>query len=356
MILLLLLLKGVKKLKKIKKCSSFHPAFSKTILIFLTVFLSFCMFCTPVYAGDDIATADGFDCSCGSLHRYDSLPNDIAVTVFKWGITIYDTSSLAESVKSVLLLHEAKYEKLWSVATAIYDAIEVVGVSFATIYFLLALIDKVQTDQFNIEHFFKALLKWTVTIIIISNGVYFLQLLMFMCDKLYDELADSDAIKTALGSSSVSGGAVCELYEALKGTASHFANGVFAAIGYLFELIIPYICVFISKILIMVNSYGRAIEFFVRVAFAPIGMAGLASGENNSQTLKYIKKLAAVGIQGALILVVVLCYTTLLYTIQNNATGFGEAVGAQAEYIILSFAVIGLLSKAQSWANDVLNV
>lgn len=344
-------------MKKLKNLSSFHSVFPKIILAFFTVFLSFCMFCTPVYAGDDVATAEGFDCSCGTLHKYEDLPTGLSEVVFKWGITIYDTKALGDSVKNVLLLHDAKYEKLWSVATAIYGAIEVVGVSFATIYFLLAVIDKVQTDQFNVEHFLKALLKWTIAIIVISNGVYFLQLIMFLCDKLYDAIANSPTISGALsGVGGSSGNPVCELYTTLTSGSGGSFSAFFAAVGHLFELLIPYLCVFIAKILIMVNSYGRAIEFFVRVAFAPIGMAGLASGESNPQTLRYIKKLAAVGLQGALILVVVLCYTTLLYTIQSNASGFGEAVGAQAEYIILSFAVIGLLSKAQSWANDVLNV
>lgn len=325
-------------MKKNKSKSSFSV--TRLLLILTTILLTFSIFCTPVFAEDEI-----YDCpACSDEHNISDLPNGLAKTAFRWATTIFDTKSLGTSVSASLKLRS--YGDIWDTAESIYDAVCVVGSSLAVIYYLIALLDKAQSEQFSLEQFLKQTIKFTITLIILKNGLALLKYLLIFSDKLFDEIW--------LKTSGTSSDKICEIYTRASECDSWFLGGTVDAFGLLMELVIPYICMFAAKLLIMINSYSRALEFFVRVAFAPIGLASLASGENTHQSLRYIKKLLAVGIQGAMIFAIVLCYASLMGSVKSST--FLSAMGAQAIYIVVAFAVIGLMSKTQSWANDLLNV
>ena len=90
-------------------------------------------------------------------------------------------------------------------------------------------------------------------------------------------------------------------------------------------------------------------ELFLRAAFLPIGIAEMFNGSGNASGMRYIKKLFATALQGAVILAILLIYGGIITSVFG---GLGGSLGI----LIVTFAVITLLMKSQTWATDILGV
>ena len=132
------------------------------------------------------------------------------------------------------------------------------------------------------------------------------------------------------------------------------SGNFFAQIGNLLALLIPWLLSYLSIIVIFFICFARFIEFHVRAALAPIGMASIVSQGFSGPGGRYFKKLVAIALQGVVIVTILRISNTVKGYIDNisplNAlTGF---IGI----LVISIVTVALVLKAQSWANDLVGV
>ena len=99
--------------------------------------------------------------------------------------------------------------------------------------------------------------------------------------------------------------------------------------------------------------WGRLIEIGVRGAFAPVGMADLFSEGTKGSGYRYFKKFVALALQGAVIIGIMMAYSTIQFALaKNEGGGLDDAMGQ----IVTSLTVVTLIMKSQTIANDLVGV
>ena len=320
---------------------------SKLLLIFISVLIT-CLSFSFLFVAD------------AYVNDPNNIKNPIARLAYTWAEDIFDSSFISD-VKSIVKIKvsyngstgfatstdatDSSHLDLWNVASSVYDAIKIVGMGFVTLYLLMGLMDKAQTEQFNLEHFFKAMLKYSITLILVNNGFTLFGYILNLGNALLDTLSAAITAGSGTGFKTVLDG-----YYARAQSNTTFLTGAIDGLSILLELCIPYICMFLSKIVLFVLIYSRLIELFIRAAFMPIGISDMFNGNGNGSGFRYIKKLFGTAFQGSMIIAILSLYQTLIASAGN--TGLSGPI----QVVVITFAVISLVMKSQQWSNEILGV
>lgn len=202
--------------------------------------------------------------------------NGIVETVF--GVTFIQIMSA-----------ELKSEEYNDAATQAMSTINEVVVPIASvmvaIYFTLALIDKVSSDNFNTDQFIKLLIKLVVSIGIIDNA-----------DALSGHIMKFGTLFTGAITEHVTDKAL----ELIKFEDLNVIQG--------FVLLLVMILPFIASLLVMIVGYfmifAYKLEFSIRCALAPIGFADFVTNGTNSNGMRYLKSLIGMSMQGGIMILV----------------------------------------------------
>lgn len=247
---------------------------------------------------------------------------------------LYSGNFIADDIGDKLFLSfsDGKLQVVWDfLQDGVYKVAMTVGELLIVLYFMVEMIERSTADNFTIEHFVKMLIKVFVAFAIIVNFEYLMDLI----------LKASSSFMVKAGNINVANS------EALTEKAEELAQaGVIKAMGAMLQMILPYILVFFSKIVVSAVAYGRLLEFAVRTALAPLALANMFSGGFNSPGSRYMRKLVAVALQGAVI-------TLILH---GMVLVMGTA-GANVIAIVALFLIAAsLVVKSQSIANDLVGV
>lgn len=266
---------------------------------------------------------------------------DFGVTLFKWAYEIYGGGVLEEVSELLSInLFSGTYAAIGNLLTAIYNIIQPIGCILLVLYFLLELAERVQADSFNLEQFIRMTCKLLIGVTIMNNGLDLLKAGMKFSSGVYYSIAGT--VENGSANTAILQG----YYDGLKNA------GFFKCLPYVFELLIPWLIMFLVKIVLNVIVYSRILELLGRGVFAPIGMANIFSGGFNSSGYRYFKKFVAVALQGAVIAVILLGMGQLQNIVYNTVSTL-IAGGVQ---IIIGLASIMLVIKSQGWANDIMGV
>lgn len=292
-----------------------------------------------------------------------NIDSGIARLAYVWAEDIFDSDFINE-VEDIVKIYvtvddfgvasstspsgsNTKYHlTLWNVAQSVYDSIKVVGMGFVTLYFLIGLMDRAQSEQFNVEHFFKAMLKYSVTLIFVINGFTLFGYVINLGNALLTTIDNAINLSPTITGVET----LLNAYYARCQDKSFFLSDVINGLSILLELCIPYLCMFLAKIILKVLVYSRLVELFIRAAFMPIGISDMFNGNGNGTGVRYIKKLLGTAFQGSMIMAILSLYKTLLAGVSNSG------LSSPIEVIVITFAIISLVMKSQQWANEILGV
>lgn len=235
---------------------------------------------------------------------------------------------------------------LWATARSVIGALaEPVGITLLAVFALTDLADNITNRGFDLEQFFKFVLKMSIGMLIISNLADIIEPML----RIFNSA--TNLLETAVTESD---GAKATLYSYYLECSKYIPSDITAALSgipMLLELVIPYLATFAARILVTVVAFSRIIELFVRIALAPIGAVDIYNGGVRSPGFRYLRKIFAVGIQGLLILLILWFWAAL-----NESVGQGNSFLTPGKQVILSIAVIGMVTRSQQWANDVAGV
>ena len=336
------------------KLSKQQSNFSRILLVFaiiLTIFTS-CMFIAN--AGKDEAQL--ITCTCGKEHKSSELPSGfLGKTAYVVRCTV-DTGSLFAitgdiskfDMKSVLIFDISKggaFENLWQLAETGYNSLVIVGQILATIFFALSLSEKVFSEQFNAEKLFLELVKYFMTLIILSSvGFGMITTGIEFAGEVFSRLVALNSNPFA----STPGTAVC-MAETIKDLSG------FDCLFQILVNIVPFGAMLVAQFLVKLFAWKRILELIVRVICAPIGMADPISGGTNSPGIRYFKKILALVLQGPLIYAVSIAYASLQAIIErmvsNGDISFGWAIT-----LLLAAVSVTLIQKTDSLSKELVGV
>jgi hypothetical protein len=227
---------------------------------------------------------------------------------------------------------QAVFKAMWDFAGEIYIKMIPAGIVLALVYFLLNLMEKVMQDNFGAEMFARELIKLVLMVLIVQNGFEIMTYMTDIMTLVYKKLATS-----ALTSS----GGICQ-YNACKN------RDFFDSIGSILKNFFPYFGMSMAQFIIKIIAWSRILNLIVRVMFAPVGMADSVRGGTSSQGFRYLKKILACILQGALILAISVTYNMIRDTIIFDGNF------AWVSTMVLAAVCVTLVFKTSSTAEEVL--
>ena len=133
-----------------------------------------------------------------------------------------------------------------------------------------------------------------------------------------------------------------------------------AALGVYLQLMIPWLSMYAVVIITNVVCWSRAFEILILSTFSPIAFAD-ATGINNfgqGSGSRFIKNVLALSISGAIIVFIMSLSSSISLSVLRNAlsgdfTGFTSGL---KDLLVIAFAQVGLVLKAQSMAKTLCGV
>ena len=111
---------------------------------------------------------------------------------------------------------------------------------------------------------------------------------------------------------------------------------------------IPYFLICLAKLIVSVVAWVRIMDVIIRAVLAPIGIADFVYEGMSGHGFTYIKKLIASALQAAVIIA-----TAQGYGILARMT---SSTGQWYYTVILAYALMTIMLKTQSIANDTIGV
>lgn len=244
-----------------------------------------------------------------------------------------------------LNIFEGSFAPAWDyVAKIMNDILIPIGVSLMVIYFLVALIDKSSSGQFNFEAFFKCFIQLVVATLLVTHLMDIVNAILSVGYVLIGQAADVVA----------SGAATDEIIERAK--EGIWANGdsLFQAIGRLAQLLIPYVMSLIVRWGILLISYTRIIELMVVTMFMPLSMGDIFTEGIHGAAMRNVKRLFAVSLQGFGVYAVCVLFSYIQAGLFDlSSTDFMALIGTT---LVLGFACLATCFKVLPLIKDALGV
>ena len=143
-----------------------------------------------------------------------------------------------------------------------------VGSTLVCIYFTLALIDKVSSDNFNTDQFVKLLLKLVLAIAIIEHAGDFVSVIQSFAESFTQVIGDNAGVNNGV--------------EAQIGDMD-----LMEAILTLLLMILPFVAGLAANVVGLFMIFTYKIEFEIRKMLAPIGLADFMTGGPHSNGIRY---------------------------------------------------------------------
>lgn len=274
---------------------------------------------------------------------YGSVNGDLNRTLVSWAWDIFGPG-LALTAAEMLKIDSTQEIGPGITMNHIYgdilDSIAGIGLALMCLYAAIDTIEKIENENFTIDHMIKLFIKLMVGFLILSNLKPIIDGGLALSNALMDTIANSipDSVSSLFN----------KWYDRCKD------GNFFKQIGNLVALLIPWVFSYISIIVVYFICFARFIEFFVRAALAPIGMANIIGKGLDAPGWRYFKKLLAVGLQGSVIVTILYISAVVKGNIDslNPLNALSEFVGV----IVVSIVTVALVLKSQSWANDLVGV
>lgn len=266
-----------------------------------------------------------------------------------------DYSETFEATKEQLKLDpggKGLFGQIWvNVAVRVYANItSTIGVLMLVIIWLIQLLDMVTSERFNPEEFFKMLIKLVVAVYIIEEFPNLFEMVLKAFNSFLEDLSNftipsSDEAATTSGRTFVTfDDAISDsdVRADLKGFAENYKSklgGILASLsnltnfgsGIVSSTVSDFIRVIghpIISVIVFLTATTRMIQIPLWYMMAPIGLASIVKDGSRGPGFRYIRKLLALLLQGALIMICLNLFTAIVTAKSYGFAGiFAPIVG-----------------------------
>lgn len=237
-------------------------------------------------------------------------------------ITIYNQSYGSNGIMKIMDRYDVIIDKAMSINTftSILMAIKALAVGFTLVLYFIDLSGKVTEKNFSIEQFFKATLRCVTAYMFIMNSDTIVGYLLDMGSAATHEISDTAGLDFFGGN---------EKSMLINGIAKMKITEI---LSYIVCSVLPWIISMIGEIIIQVVLISRILEIITMTTLSPIAISDIYREGTSSNGVQYMKKMFALGLQVAVILVI------------NAAT---QAIIAQLAGVGSGTSITGLLEMSQ---------
>lgn len=234
-----------------------------------------------------------------------------------------------EALSSVISLHE--------------NVVKPVALLLVFLYFIIALVDKLSSDNFTWEQLWRQMALFLAAKYLIDNGIYILSTLSNVGYVLFQGVGDA-----SVGSVAVDAEGLIESFRQAWGVDDTFFSFIADIIMVLY-LLLPWLLSWIMRMCVSIICYSRMIELYARAAFAPIAISDFFHTGLQGGGWRFLKNFLAVSIQGALIMAIAVIFGKLMATFVVNDANLFTFIG---KYLAFYASAVMLMFKTQSLAKE----
>jgi hypothetical protein len=263
--------------------------------------------------------------------------------------TIYETLNVnLFSTDETLNMFDGAY----TIIRKIYeDGVQPVAVMLLFIYFMLAVLDKLSSENFTWEQLWRQMAMLLGAKFLIDHGFDLMEILFQIGVNFaysVDQSGAAEAIDTGMSAT--------EMLETFK-TNLGLDKGILkilASVIMFMYLLIPWIFSFILGMAVKIVCYTRVVEIYLRAAFAPIALSDFFHSGFQGTGWRFLKSFFAVCLQGAFILTIAIIYSILVNSVfdkYGSSMTFWESIGV---FLSVGCASVMLMFKSLSLAKEML--
>lgn len=289
------------------------------------------------------------------------------VVVFDFFCGIFGNNYFDEVIKILSMNPSEKFEGAWTFMEQIYkNTITPLAVGLLFIYFLVNVIQKSASEQFNFDQLFLMCAKMIGAKYLIEHGMEIMVDCYGLGISLIQDLGDMQENSKEFGKH------LGDVWKSLTGcnwnlpvgeevgSAAHKEKvqtpDFWGSIPIMFKLLIPWAIAFFLKMAIEVLCYARIIELLVRTMMAPIAFADFYHEGMNGAGWRFLKKYMAVCLQGFAMAGTVVLYSMMSAGMIGGDLGNINFFDFTIKYLVVSFACLGVLVKSSQITNELLGV
>lgn len=217
----------------------------------------------------------------------------------------------------------------------------IAGMIFSAIMiynFISSIIDGNSFKDFEFEIIPKFIFKTCLGVVILSNAF---DITMAIFDVGYHLINSATGL---IGNTNLSN------FQDLDSALNDLGGG--ELLGLIVNCIIMKITLFIITLLLNIIVVGRMIEIFLYVSVAPIPFATFGNREWGTVGQNYVKNLAALALQGLLMIIILGIYTSMIAALALDFTDIGDAM---IRCLIASGTMCFMLMKCGAISKSIFN-
>lgn len=259
-------------------------------------------------------------------------------------------TGLIETLQINLFDPAGTFNSVLTLVKSMYSSIiQPIALMLMVIYFLLALVDKMTSENFTWEQMGRQMCMFLASFYLINHGFEILELLFGLGLRLTEDVGSK--VGTGFGD-----------MEALKEQFEFFKNDNKPAIKFLEDIILflylllPWLLSWIMGIAVKIICYTRIIEIYARATFAPIALSDFFHSGFQGAGWRFLKGFLAVCMQGALILAIAGFFSKLFPLVMNTGEEWGSFFRFIGMYLALMASAVMLMFKSLGICKELLGV
>ncbi len=245
-----------------------------------------------------------------------------------------------------------EYEGVAKVIQNVYDAVMSAAIMLMFIYFLIAVVDKMTSENFTWEQLWKQFAMLLAAKMVIEHGLEIMSLMSSVGVELVELVSGEGNVGMKAGISAADAETIIASFE-----EKYSFGGLFKVIGDLIlflQLILPWLFAWIMRIAVKIICYTRLIEIYIRASFAPIALSDFFKNGFQGGGWRFLKSFFAVCLQGAVILGIAIFFSALCKSLlPADKTNLFTFLGY---YFAIGCSAIMLMFRSLSLSKEIMGV
>lgn len=278
--------------------------------------------------------------------------------VYKDLTSLFDGSMYKDFSKWIKLGSNADdgniYATVWGLVKNVFDIFLIAGILLSLVYFVSYILDKVTHQEVTIESMARSILELALALLLISNAWNVSQAFMNLGDAIYDETASTFNIENGNANTAF----IDDMYKDLTDDSDNFPVSIlkstYLKLLYGTKYMPISIGTTIASVAMVAAGITRGVTIIIYTIYFPLGIANIYGNGLHSPGMRYMKKYAAACISGAIMVAISVAGQAIQVAILNT-DGVSKVTGPIYS-LAVTFVVVTMMFKSQSFANDIVGV
>lgn len=257
------------------------------------------------------------------------------------------------------------FSSLTPVVSTMHRTFQNLGVMLLIVFFGIGMVESISFSQMYVEKMVRQFVFLCIGMTLISHSMDLVYGIGNIFSALIQRIVDNaDAVSMDMSSGIMD--LKMAIYEdcnmstgkGFKAAIADSITNLSASVSYLIQLFIPSLISKLANLVVSVMCWSRFIELTIMAVVSPLTVCDISSGAGmNSNAVRGIRNVAALGLSGAVIMLSVFICQQIQYGILSanvlDGAGFMSCVWKE---IVVGIVEVGLVVKAPNIAKQVLGM